>query len=75
MRAEVIKVKYEHIKEIRVANGIKQQQIAEYLNVAQNTYSQYETGRISLTGELLIKLADYYKVSVDYLLDRTERPK
>lgn len=37
-------------------------------------YSQYETGVISLTAEVLIKLADYYNVSVDYLLDRTDNP-
>ncbi len=48
--------------------------IAKYLNVSQNTYSQYETGVISLTAEVLIKLADYYNVSIDFLLDRTNDP-
>ncbi len=42
---------------------------------AQNTYSQYETGVIPITAETLIKLADYYDVSIDYLLDRTNNPK
>ena len=44
------------------------------LNVSQNTYSQYETGVISLTAEVLIKLSDFYDVSIDYLLDRTDNP-
>ena len=53
---------------------IKQRELAEYLHVSQNTYSQYETGTIALTAEVLIKLAEYYKCSVDYLLDRTNDP-
>ena len=44
------------------------------LNVSQNTYSQYENGIIQLTAESLIKLADFYNVSVDYLLGRTDNP-
>ena len=65
-------MKYNHIKEIRKLRKIKQQQVADYLNIAQNTYSQYETGKISLTAEIIIKLADFYDVSTDYLLDRTD---
>ena len=45
--------------------------IAEYLGVSQNTYSQYENGVISISPEMLVKLADYFHVSVDYLLGRT----
>ena len=65
---------FNNLKNIREDNDIKQRQIAEILNVSQNTYSQYETGVIPLTAETLIKLADYYNVSVDYLLDRTSNP-
>jgi len=68
-------MQFRHIKEIRVDNDIKQKEIASYLNVSQNTYSQYETGVISLTAEILIKLSDFYNVSIDYLLDRTNDPK
>jgi transcriptional regulator with XRE-family HTH domain len=39
--------------------------------VSQNTYSQYENGVIAFTDRILIKLADFYAVSVDYLMDRT----
>ncbi|MEE1245489.1 MAG: helix-turn-helix transcriptional regulator [Acutalibacteraceae bacterium] len=68
-------MQYKNLRGIREDKDIKQKDIAAYLNVSQNTYSQYETGVISLTAEVLIKLADYYKVSVDYLLDRTNNPK
>jgi len=66
-----IDIPYEHIRAIREENGLSQEQIAGVLNIAQNTYSQYETGKIEWTASTLITLADYYKVSVDYLLDRT----
>ena len=68
-------MQYRHIKEIRIDNDIKQKEVADYLNVSQNTYSQYETGVISLTADILIKLSDYYNVSIDYLLDRTNDRK
>lgn len=71
---EVIILQFKNLRSIREDNDIKQKDIAKYLNVSQNTYSQYETGVISLTAEVLIKLADYYKVSIDYLLDRTNNP-
>ena len=68
-------MQYKNLRGIREDRDIKQKDIAEYLSVSQNTYSQYETGVISLTAEVLIKLSDYYKVSIDYLLDRTNNPK
>ena len=71
----VIFMQFKNLRGIREDNDIKQKDIAKYLNVSQNTYSQYETGAISLTAEILIKLADYYNVSVDYLIDRTNNPK
>ena len=71
---EVDDMIFENLRGIREDRDIKQREIAQYLNVSQNTYSQYETGVISLTAEVLIKLSDYYKVSIDYLLDRTNNP-
>lgn len=62
---------FKNLRAIREDKDLSQKVIAEYLKISQNTYSQYETGVISLTAETLIKLADYYNVSVDYLLDRT----
>lgn len=68
-------MQFKNLRGIREDNDIKQKDIAKYLNVSQNTYSQYETGVISLTAEILIKLADFYHVSIDYLLDRTNNPQ
>ena len=64
-------MRFENLKSIREDRDVKQKDIAKYLNVSQNTYSQYETGVISLTAEVLIKLSEFYDVSIDYLLDRT----
>lgn len=72
---EVIIMPYNNLRAIREDKDLRQKDIAQVLNVSQNTYSQYETGVISLTAEILIKLADYYGVSIDYLLDRTDNPK
>lgn len=66
---------YENIRNLREDNDKKQRELAEYLNVSQNTYSQYETGVLSLSPETLIKLADYYNTSIDYLLGRTNEKK
>ncbi len=71
---EVIVMQFKNLRAIREDRDIKQKQLAEILNVSQNTYSRYETGVISLTVELFVKLADCYNVSVDYLLDRTDNP-
>jgi len=68
-------MQFKNLKSIREDRDIKQKDIAKFLNVSQNTYSQYETGVISLTAEVLIKLSEYYKVSIDFLLDRTNNPK
>ena len=65
-------MQFKNLRAIREDRDIKQKDVAAYLNVSQNTYSQYETGVISLTAEVLIKLSDYYNVSIDYLLDRTD---
>ncbi len=75
MCAEVTVMKFKNLRAIREDRDIKQKDIAKILNVSQNTYSQYETGVISLTAEVLIKLSNYYGVSIDYLLDQTDNPK
>ena len=64
-------LKYENIRSLRIDRGYTQKQIAEYLNVRQNTYSQYEIGVLNFQVDALEKLADFYGVSVDYLLGRT----
>lgn len=69
MRYEMLK--FENIRNLRIDGGYTQAQIAEYLNVKQNTYSQYEIGTLNYPIDVLMKLADFYGVSVDYLLGRT----
>ena len=69
MRYEMMK--YENIRSLRIDNGYTQRQIAEQVGVSQNTYSQYEIGVLNYPIEVLEKLADFYNVSVDYLLSRT----
>ena len=70
-----MKMEYKNIRSIREDNDLTQQQIAGLLNISQNTYSQYETGKIEWTASTLIKIADYFDVSVDYLLDRVKVKK
>ena len=69
MRYEVMK--YERIRNLRIDRGLTQKQVAEYLNIKQNTYSQYEIGVLNYPVDVVVKLADYYNVSTDYLLGRT----
>ncbi|WP_253291167.1 helix-turn-helix domain-containing protein [Acetivibrio sp. MSJd-27] len=61
-----------NIKNLREDNDIKQKDLCKILGIAQNTYSQYETGKIAWTDEMLIKLALYYGVSTDYLVGLSE---
>lgn len=56
------------LKELREENCYTQNQIAEYLNIKQNTYSQYENEKRQLPIDVLIKLAKFYKVSTDCIL-------
>jgi len=59
------------LKEIREYRGLSQLKIADVLNIKQNTYSQYETEKRQIPIESLIKLSEFYNVSVDYLLGLT----
>ncbi len=59
------------LKELREDADIRQQDLAAYLHIRQNTYSQYENAQRQLPVELLCRLADFYQVSTDYLLERT----
>ena len=63
------------LKELRKKKGISQLRLATDLNTTQNTISRYETGEREPGVDELIKIADYFNVSVDYLIGRTENPK
>lgn len=60
------------IKELRMGAQSTQQELAQLLNVSQNTYSQYENGKRQIPIEILIKLALHYEVSTDYILNITD---
>lgn len=66
-------MQFENIRNLREDNDKTQQELADYLNVKQTTYSKYELGKINIPIEVFIKLADYYDVSVDYLLGRAKK--
>ena len=63
------------LKEIRKSKGISQLRLATELNTTQNTISRYETGEREPGIAELIKIADFFNVSVDYLLERTNDPR
>lgn len=69
MRYEMMK--FENIRSLRIDNGLTQKQVAQILGISQNTYSQYEVGVLNYPVDAIVKLADYYGVSTDYLLGRT----
>lgn len=62
------------LKEIRKSKGISQLKMAMDLNTNQNTISRYETNEREPGIKELIKIADYFNVSLDYLLERTNNP-
>ncbi|MBR3965829.1 MAG: helix-turn-helix transcriptional regulator [Clostridia bacterium] len=59
------------LKELREDSDIKQQTVADYLHIKQNTYSQYENEQRQIPIEMLIALAKFYGTSVDYILGLT----
>ena len=63
------------LKELRKKNHISQVRLSMEMNMAQNTISQYENEVRQADYETLIAFADYFDVSVDYLLGRTDNPK
>ena len=66
---------WERIKGLREDKDLTQVDIAKYLNVAQNTYSQYENGKREVPITVLIKLCQYFDVSSDYILGLSDVKK
>ncbi len=66
---------YERIRNLREDKDLSQTKIAKFLNVSQTTYSRYENGVLDIPSQILIKLANFHKTSVDYLLGRTDKFK
>ena len=59
------------LKDLREDNDLTQKELSDYLHISQVAYSYYEIGKRSIPIELLIRLADYYNVSLDYIFYRT----
>lgn len=62
----------DRLRDLREDHDLTQKDLAEYLQIHQTTYSDYELGRLNIPVTVLHKLADYYAVSIDYLLCRTK---
>lgn len=63
---------YHRIRDLREDRDLSQKQLAQMLGMSQTGYSKYETGENDIPTHVLIKLADFYKTSIDYMLGRTD---
>lgn len=61
------------MKGLREDNDLTQREVAEYLKIDQRTYSRYETAKNALPNRLLVRLCDFYNVSADYMLGRSDK--
>lgn len=66
-------MKLERLKGLREDSDMTQKEFAKELNISQRTLSHYETGKRDIPTETLIKVANYFNCSTDYLLERTNR--
>ena len=66
---------YRRIRDLREDRDLTQTQVAKMLGMPQTGYSKYETGENDIPTDVLIKLADFYGTSIDYLLDQTKNPR
>lgn len=66
---------YKRIRDLREDNDKTQTEVAMFLGMKQPQYYRYETGLRDIPSDILIKLADYYCVSTDYILGRTDNPE
>ena len=66
---------YARIRDLREDKDLSQTKVAKILEMSQTGYSKYETGENDIPTPVLIKLASFYNVSIDYLLGQTDNPK
>ena len=66
-------MKFQRIQDLRTDADLSQTQLSEILHISQRSYSHYETGSRNIPVEMLIRLANYYDISVDYLVGRTDK--
>lgn len=65
-------MKFQRIQDLRIDSDLSQKKIGEILHISQRSYSHYETGFRNIPIEMLIRLADYYDTTIDYLVGRTD---
>lgn len=65
--------RYKRIRDLREDRDLTQAQVGAAINVPQRTYAYYESGQRMIPPRVLCALADFYQISVDYLLERTDR--
>ena len=65
------KMIYQRVRDLREDHDWNQEYVAEKIGITQTTYSKYELGKVNIPLDMMIKLADLYHVSVDYLMGRT----
>ncbi|BFH60315.1 helix-turn-helix domain-containing protein [Paenibacillus azoreducens] len=66
---------YKRIRDLREDRDLTQQKLADHLNISQTTYSRYESGDLDVPSSVLIKLSEFYNVSIDYILGQTNNSK
>ncbi len=64
---------YPRIRDLREDSDLYQKDLAKLLRCSQQTYSDYECGKVDIPTEVLVRLADYYHTTTDYILGRTNR--
>lgn len=65
-------MKFQRIQDLRIDSDLSQKKIGEILHISQRSYSHYETGSRNIPIEMLIRLADYYDTTIDYLVGKTD---
>ncbi|MCR5283014.1 MAG: helix-turn-helix transcriptional regulator [Lachnospiraceae bacterium] len=68
-------LRYRHIRDLREDADMTQQKMANILGCTQVAYSNYELGKRDIPTQTLIRLADHFNCSIDYLLGRTDNPE
>ena len=65
-------MKFQRIQDLRIDSDLSQKKLGEILHISQRSYSHYETDSRNIPIEMLIRLADYYDTTIDYLVGRTD---
>lgn len=66
-------MKFQHIQDLRIDNDLSIKELSTKLGLHRDVYSRYEKGVRDFPIDILIKLADLYQCSIDYLVDRTDK--